>query len=783
MWLVRRPARRDNKEPALRNRLLASVGTVALMLAGPAMAADQAPPAAAAWTWSGFYLGGHAGHGWAQDPFNAPGLSGANIPGFLLTGIDSKGFAGGFQAGANWQTGVWVGGLEIDLSGTGIKGATSAAVGPLAIGPATLTASSRETDKFDWLGSARVRLGYLAWPNVLLYGTGGLAWTRFVQDLDAAEAVTQVGVGSISIAGSVSTPNWLFGWVAGVGGEARLLDTNWLARIEYLHYDFGDSGNSSQIDTTGGVVTLATSTTSGHRTIDVVRGGLSYKFDGNPFVAGSAGAAPGATLYKAPARVAAAWNWSGIYLGGHAGYGWGRDPFNETEFNSTFSLLGVDSKGFVGGFQAGANWQAGAWVGGLEIDLSATGMQGSTSNGGPGTVAGNTNATTQTDTFDRLGSARARLGYLPWPSVLIYGTGGLAWTRFVETTVDTEVTAGGGPTSTNVSSSSTPSWRFGWVAGVGAEARLADSNWLARIEYLHYDFSDEGNFSSIDTTGGVTTFSSNATSGHLTNDVVRAGLSYKFDGGPLVAGFTGAAPAAMLYRAPARVAAAWDWSRFSIGGHAGYGWGRDPFEQSANAANLAAPLSGVDSKGFVGGFQAGANWQAGAWVNGLEVDLSSTGIDGSASNMVTNTPGGGVTNTAGAAQTDKFDLLGSARARLGYLPWPSVLIYGTGGLAWTRFVQTVDTMRVATGGGPTSTSATSDSTPSWQFGWVAGVGSQARLGDTNWLARIEYLHYDFGDSGNFSVIQTMFGVTQSVSTTSGHLTTDVVRAGLDFKFD
>jgi opacity protein-like surface antigen len=125
------------------------------------------------------------------------------------------------------------------------------------------------TDKFDLLGSARVRLGYLAWPNVLLYGTGGLAWTRLVR-----EGVTVSGTGS---SGGTS-PIWEFGWVAGVGGEARLWDSNWLLRAEYLHYDFGDSGSGSQFFSQGGLSATLTSTT-GHLTTDVVRAGLSYKFD------------------------------------------------------------------------------------------------------------------------------------------------------------------------------------------------------------------------------------------------------------------------------------------------------------------------------------------------------------------------------------------------------------------------------------------------------------------------------------------------------------------------
>lgn len=81
---------------------------------------------------------------------------------------------------------------------------------------------------------------------------------------------------------------------------------------------------------------------------------------------------------------------------------------------------------------------------------------------------------------------------------------------------------------------SKPDWRFGWAAGGGVEARLFDSNWLARLEYLHYDFGDSGSFSNTTSEvyfvgGGYEP--SSFTSGHLTVDVVRAGLSYKF-GGP-----------------------------------------------------------------------------------------------------------------------------------------------------------------------------------------------------------------------------------------------------------
>jgi outer membrane immunogenic protein len=72
----------------------------------------------------------------------------------------------------------------------------------------------------------------------------------------------------------------MFGWVAGVGGEAKIYNSNWLVRVEYLHYDFGDRGGSTLTNTRG--VTSSSTQTSGHLTADVVRAGISYKFGGSP---------------------------------------------------------------------------------------------------------------------------------------------------------------------------------------------------------------------------------------------------------------------------------------------------------------------------------------------------------------------------------------------------------------------------------------------------------------------------------------------------------------------
>jgi outer membrane immunogenic protein len=653
-----------------------------------------------------------------------------------------------------------VAGLEGDLSFTDIKGSSFNAASAVSTFSAnSVTAANSGT--FDLLGSGRGRLGYLVTPNVLLYGTGGLAWTHFAQNIDESALLANVPPappGSLARIFSSSTPSWRFGWVAGLGVETRLFDTNWLARLEYLHYDFGNSGSGADSQS-------LLSQTTGNLTVDVIRAGLSYKFDPSPYAGGTGGSSNPSLVYKAAAPAALPWTWSGVYLGAHAGYGWARDPFNNVLVNNTVPLFGVDSAGFVGGFQAGANWQSGSFVGGLEIDLSGSDIKGSTTNST--SANGVVNQATQTDKLDWFGSARTRVGYLVTPDVLLYGTGGPGWARMVTDQENVRTLVGFPPPTTT--SSIAPSWMFGWVAGAGVEARLWNTNWLARLEYLHYDFGSGSSSQSIPAGGGLVVTS---TSGHLTNDVVRAGLSYKFDGFGMGGGPYRSAYNAMAAMPP--VAPVFNWSGFYVGANAGYGWGRDPFSE-LDFVQFAGPnpvLSGVNSHGFVGGFDAGANWQTGSLVSGLELDLSGSDIKGSSSVAGVDSFGLPVS----MMQTDKFDWLGSARARIGYLVSPDILLYGTGGLAWTRLTQTTTTVN--------SDGTTINSSPSWRFGWAAGAGGEMRLWNTNWLARLEYLHYDFGNSGStLGIISSGAISAVAVSTTSHHLTTDVVRAGFGYKFN
>ncbi len=727
---------------------------VALSAAGgaPVRAADlpfKAPPAVPAWSWDGFYLGGHAGAAWMHDPLQEPLFPGQSTP--SLGNINSPGVLAGFQAGANWQRGAWLTGLEFDISATSAHGTSSAAgTGPVVGG--TGTESVTLAERAEMLGSGRLRFGYLPRPDLLLYGTAGLAWARV--DLSSNELMT----GPASLAATTTLPTWRFGWVAGVGAEMRLANTNWLGRLEYLHYDFGDASNST-VTTIGGADAGTLAATEGPMTVDVVRAGLSYKFGGAGPAGDVAGSGPFAWASPAASSSSTApWNWAGPYAGVHAGYGGTRDRLDE--FFGNGLMHGIDGQGGLGGFQAGANWQSGRLVGGLESDLSVTNIHGQNGAAGTSVTPFVTTAASGTvgEEFRLLGSARARFGYLVSPTTLLYGTGGLAWTQITETVDSVQTTTIAGfpvpTTTTTIGNASAPTWRFGWVAGVGAEQRIGATNWTGRLEYLHYDFGETGSAVSTVTTGGVTTVTPLLASNHMTADVVRAGASYR------LVGDGGAAPA-RFDDAPTPTS----WNGFYLGVHGGGGVGNDQIRVSGTV-----PLSDVHSAGWLAGGQAGANWQAGRWLAGLEIDASTTGIKGSTSGTLGAVPG----SFTSKSLTDKFELLGSARARLGWLAWPNLVVYGSGGLAWAQVLQATATE--SSGFGIDSTTAQTQE--SWRWGWAAGLGAETRI-HGNWLGRLEYLHYDFGKFA--STTQSSGGSTVIFS--ENRLTTDVLRVGLSYQLN
>jgi outer membrane immunogenic protein len=231
---------------------------VTTALTAPGLAADlgarsytNAPAVAPVSNWSGFYVGGNLGYGWGNGNtdvsfllpvFAANGLGGIND---TSLGPRSKGVIGGAQAGYNWQMGSLVTGLEADIQGSGIKGSASA-------GNLTAFGGGINTDgmvissepKLSWFGTVRGRLGVTVTPDLLLYGTGGLAYghvdasANWLIPGDVATDPPTVVPASIS--------KTKVGWTVGAGAE-WMFAHNWSAKLEYLYLDLGSESAIANI--------------------------------------------------------------------------------------------------------------------------------------------------------------------------------------------------------------------------------------------------------------------------------------------------------------------------------------------------------------------------------------------------------------------------------------------------------------------------------------------------------------------------------------------------------
>lgn len=219
------------------------------------------PPSGSAPDWVGFYLGIHGGGGSANTSFSSGFFDSTTASFAPFNAGSNNGGLGGGQAGYNWQWGPVVGGLEIDFSAADLK-ATSTFVSPLL---PTNTFSAQ--NKLDELASTRFRLGYLIYPTLLLYGTGGLGWGHFQLSSTSLSSATGEFTSETSYANA-------FGWVAGAGLEWQFAP-RWHLRGEWLHYDFR---NVSQFDVVP-IVTNGIFTPDNVRTtVDIGRAALSYRF-------------------------------------------------------------------------------------------------------------------------------------------------------------------------------------------------------------------------------------------------------------------------------------------------------------------------------------------------------------------------------------------------------------------------------------------------------------------------------------------------------------------------
>lgn len=235
--------------------------------------------------------------------------------------------------------------------------------------------------------------------------------------------------------------------------------------------------------------------------------------------------------------------WTGFYIGGQAGYGFGstgiyvldrnRDgvfgdyiaAFDPAVNPAAGGFSGNFSNGFVGGVHAGYDWQFGNFVVGVLADLNYMDIKDQQS----GFSATPAFYTVERE-LDYLATARLRAGYAFSDTFLAYATGGVAYGdvkhRFLTDT----------PANVIVSGGQNNNW--GYSVGGGAEMKLT-SNISFGLEYLYTNLGGNdfnANLSGAPGTGagnafgtgGADSTDSRGSSGDFDFHTITAKISYRF---------------------------------------------------------------------------------------------------------------------------------------------------------------------------------------------------------------------------------------------------------------
>ena len=281
----------------VRTIVAAAVMTVLVTLSLPA-SADGDPALgyreAAVPHFAGGYVGLNAGAAWGSSnyatnpgcvPDTADGVfceqppdpSAANGTAVAASGtgdLASTGFTGGIQGGYNWQFGNIVFGGEGDFGAFNLSNSAS----PAGVFPFPFlgtTYALTESMSTSWLATLRGRLGYTVTPELLLYATGGVAFTDFKFSSGYSDNAIDPSQSLPGGTGSGSVSNVITGWTIGGGGE-WMLDSRWSIKAEYLYLDFGSTEPRRRDEQHGGVHAEDCRSTA-DLSAQVARVGINYR--------------------------------------------------------------------------------------------------------------------------------------------------------------------------------------------------------------------------------------------------------------------------------------------------------------------------------------------------------------------------------------------------------------------------------------------------------------------------------------------------------------------------
>ncbi len=233
-------------------------------------------------------------------------------------------------------------------------------------------------------------------------------------------------------------------------------------------------------------------------------------------------------------------SWNGLYLGLDAGHAWSAD--NATTFNYVgsgggfvaLSAAGVlpsgfnlSSNGFMGGGEIGYNYRIDdRLVAAIETDIEGVAVGVTQAN----RVAGSPLVYVQGQRSQHsFGTVRGRAGFLVTPTLMAFGTGGLAYgeadlsAAWFSPSLKPALNAGG-------SAFGYQDMRTGWTAGAGVEWMFLPK-WSAKLEYIYYDLGTATMLPLQAVYGVKGLFSSASYQGRFNGDIVRVGVNYHFNWG------------------------------------------------------------------------------------------------------------------------------------------------------------------------------------------------------------------------------------------------------------
>ncbi len=215
----------------------------------PQAPAVYVPPMAPVYNWGGIYFGINGGYAFGNSEWTQAGLSTGN---FSTNG----GLVGG-TIGANFQTDVFVFGVEGDVDWADLSGSSVGGCGPLGAAAAIPTTTTCQTTS-DWLGTVRGRVGY-AFDRVLVFGTAGGAFGN-----------VQAGPSPATSGYPANNSSTEFGWTAGAGIEAAFAE-NWTAKVEYLYVDLANGSCTTACGSPATAVAVSFNES-------LIRAGINFKF-------------------------------------------------------------------------------------------------------------------------------------------------------------------------------------------------------------------------------------------------------------------------------------------------------------------------------------------------------------------------------------------------------------------------------------------------------------------------------------------------------------------------